>query len=209
MADLSTGDSKLVQYLNEAYGTEMRLETALQEHITMAIRPAYRKRLKDHLSETKRHAREVKRAITRLGGTAETIAAVGRDDIAAHYREHYIPRGLVVTAAGGVDHDALVDGVRRHLETSGWPLQDGAVRAQRLNEALRLIARERADGAHAHGVQAFLGLRPQARNDVDRQRREEVGLRPGRDHDQPVRFTRPARHLGDDLRGGDARTRRH
>src|SRR5438270_1564224 len=77
MADLSTGDSKLVQYLNEAYATEMRLETALQEHITMAIRPAYRKRLKDHLSETKRHAREVKRAITRLGGTAETISTPG------------------------------------------------------------------------------------------------------------------------------------
>ena len=28
-----------------------------------------------------------------IGGTAETIAAVGRDDIAAHYREHYTPPG--------------------------------------------------------------------------------------------------------------------
>jgi ferritin-like metal-binding protein YciE len=77
MADLSSGDAKLVQYLNEAYGTEMRLETALQEHITMALRPSYRKRLKEHLSETKRHAREVKQAITRLGGTAETISTPG------------------------------------------------------------------------------------------------------------------------------------
>jgi ferritin-like metal-binding protein YciE len=77
MADLSKGDSKLIQYLNEAYGTETRLETALQEHITMAIRPAYRKRLKDHLSETKRHAREVKQAITRLGGVAETVSTPG------------------------------------------------------------------------------------------------------------------------------------
>jgi len=77
MADLSAGDSKLVQYLNEAYGTEMRLETALQEHITMAERPTYRKRLREHLSETKRHAREVKQAITRLGGTAETFSAPG------------------------------------------------------------------------------------------------------------------------------------
>jgi ferritin-like metal-binding protein YciE len=73
----STGDSKLIQYLNEAYGTEMRLETALQEHITMAIRPTYRKRLKDHLSETKRHARQVKQAITRLGGVAETVSTPG------------------------------------------------------------------------------------------------------------------------------------
>jgi ferritin-like metal-binding protein YciE len=82
MADLSAGDSKLVQYLNEAYGTEMRLETALQEHITMAERPTYRKRLKEHLSETKRHAREVKQAITRLGGTAETISTPGPQPVA-------------------------------------------------------------------------------------------------------------------------------
>jgi ferritin-like metal-binding protein YciE len=82
MADLSAGDSKLVQYLNEAYGTEMRLETALQEHITMAERPPYRKRLKEHLAETKRHAREVKQAITRLGGTAETISAPGPQPVA-------------------------------------------------------------------------------------------------------------------------------
>jgi predicted Zn-dependent peptidase len=61
-----------------------------------------------------------------IGGTPETIAAVGRDDIAAHYREHYAPPGLVVTAAGCVDHDALVDVVRRHLEASAWPLQDAA-----------------------------------------------------------------------------------
>jgi ferritin-like metal-binding protein YciE len=77
MADLSSGDSKLVQYLNEAYGTEMRLETALQEHITMAARPAYRKRLKQHLTETKRHAREVKAAIAKLGGVAESVSVPG------------------------------------------------------------------------------------------------------------------------------------
>src|SRR2546423_590220 len=81
MADLSTGDAKLVQYLNEAYGTEMRLETALQEHITMAERASYRKRLKDHLGETKRHAREVKAAITRLGGQAEAFSAPGPQSV--------------------------------------------------------------------------------------------------------------------------------
>jgi ferritin-like metal-binding protein YciE len=81
MAELSARDSKLVQYLNEAYGTEKRLETSLQEHITMAVRPAYRKRLKEHLSETKRHAREVKQAISRLGGVAETVSAPGPQQV--------------------------------------------------------------------------------------------------------------------------------
>jgi ferritin-like metal-binding protein YciE len=77
MADLSAGDAKLVQYLNEAFGTEKRLETALQVHIAMATRPAYKKRLKEHLSETKRHAREVKQRIKGLGGVAETVSAPG------------------------------------------------------------------------------------------------------------------------------------
>ena len=35
MADVSTRDAKLIQYLNEAYGKEKELETALQAHIGM------------------------------------------------------------------------------------------------------------------------------------------------------------------------------
>src|ERR687898_295063 len=34
--DLNARDSKLIQYLNEAYGKEKELETALQAHIKMA-----------------------------------------------------------------------------------------------------------------------------------------------------------------------------
>jgi ferritin-like metal-binding protein YciE len=82
MADLSAADAKLVQYLNEAYGTEKRLETALQAHITMTTRPPYKKRLKEHLSETKRHGREVKQRIKQLGGVAETVSAPGPQPIA-------------------------------------------------------------------------------------------------------------------------------
>jgi ferritin-like metal-binding protein YciE len=82
MADLSAGDTKLVQYLNEAYGLEKRLETALQAHIVAAVRPPYKKRLKEHLSETKRHAREVKQRIKQLGGVAETISVPGPEPIA-------------------------------------------------------------------------------------------------------------------------------
>jgi ferritin-like metal-binding protein YciE len=82
MTDLSAGDAKLVQYLNEAYGTEKRLETALQAHIAMATRPIYKKRLKEHLSETKRHAREVKQRIKGLGGVAEVVSAPGPAPVA-------------------------------------------------------------------------------------------------------------------------------
>ena len=59
MADPNTRDAKLIQYLNEAYGKEKELETALQAHIAMTTRTAYKKRLQDHLKETKQHARDL------------------------------------------------------------------------------------------------------------------------------------------------------
>ena len=77
MAEISAGDAKLVQYLNEAYGLEARLETSLEAHAAMTPQGAYRKRLKQHLSETKRHSREVKKRIKQLGGVAATIDAPG------------------------------------------------------------------------------------------------------------------------------------
>jgi ferritin-like metal-binding protein YciE len=72
MADeLSTRDAKLIQYLNEAYGKEKELETALQAHIRMAKRPPYKKRLQDHLKETKAQSKGLERRIKALGGKAE------------------------------------------------------------------------------------------------------------------------------------------
>ncbi len=77
MDDLPAGTTKLVEYLNEAYGLERRLEVALQAHLGMATRPTYKRRLKDHLTETKRHGRDVAKQIKRLGGSAETIELPG------------------------------------------------------------------------------------------------------------------------------------
>jgi ferritin-like metal-binding protein YciE len=71
MADPNARDTKLIQYLNEAYGKEKELETALQAHIAMTTRAPYKKRLQEHLRETKGHAREVERRIKQLGGKAE------------------------------------------------------------------------------------------------------------------------------------------
>jgi ferritin-like metal-binding protein YciE len=71
MADINARDTKLIQYLNEAYGKEKELETALQAHIAMTTKAPYKKRLQEHLRETKGHAREVQRRIKQLGGKAE------------------------------------------------------------------------------------------------------------------------------------------
>jgi ferritin-like metal-binding protein YciE len=78
MADLNARDSKLVQYLNEAYGKEKELETSLEAHIKMAAgRASYKKRLQDHLKETKAQARGLERRIKQLGGKAEAAHLPG------------------------------------------------------------------------------------------------------------------------------------
>jgi len=77
MAETSTRDNKLIQYLNEAYGKEKELETSLQAHIGMTTRAPYKKRLQQHLKETKAHARSVERRIKQLGGKAESGSAPG------------------------------------------------------------------------------------------------------------------------------------
>jgi ferritin-like metal-binding protein YciE len=79
MKDLNARDAKLVQYLNEAFGKERHLEQALAAHIGLTTRPDYRKRLEQHLRETKRHGDRVSRRIKQLGGSAETVALPGPD----------------------------------------------------------------------------------------------------------------------------------
>jgi len=79
MADMNERDAKLVQYLSEAYGKERELEAALQAHIAMAEKGPYKKRLQQHLKETKSHAKQVERRIKKLGGGGQTLqGAVGK-----------------------------------------------------------------------------------------------------------------------------------
>jgi len=76
MADPNKRDSKLIQYLSEAYGKERELEVALQADIAMTAKPAYKKRLQQHLNETKAHAKALDRRIKRLGGGGQTVQSL-------------------------------------------------------------------------------------------------------------------------------------
>ncbi len=78
MSETPTADAKLVQYLGEAYSKERELERSLQAHIAMATRKPYEKRLKEHLRETKSHAKQVERRIKQLGG-AGTIGTLAKE----------------------------------------------------------------------------------------------------------------------------------
>ena len=79
MAEMQAREAKLVQYLNEAYGKEKELETALQAHIQLTTRATYKKRLKDHLKETKQQSKGLERRIKQLGGKAEATPVPGPD----------------------------------------------------------------------------------------------------------------------------------
>jgi ferritin-like metal-binding protein YciE len=75
----TTREAKLIQYLNEAYGKEKELETALKAHISMTSRDAYKKRLREHLKETSAQAKGLERRIKQLGGKAEAVNLPGPD----------------------------------------------------------------------------------------------------------------------------------
>jgi ferritin-like metal-binding protein YciE len=98
MPESTRRDAKLVQYLNEAYGKEKQLETALEAHIAMTTRPPYKRRLQQHLKETKGHARAVERRIKALGGTAEGISVPGPEVVseAASKVQEVAQRGVAL-----------------------------------------------------------------------------------------------------------------
>jgi ferritin-like metal-binding protein YciE len=82
MPDTTARELKLIQYLNEAYGKEKQLETVLQAQIRIIQKQNVKKRLQDHLKETKAQARGLERRIKQLGGKAEAIDLPGPDRVA-------------------------------------------------------------------------------------------------------------------------------
>jgi len=66
-----------------------------------------------------------------IGGTAETINAVGREDVFSHYLANYRLQDLVITAAGGVDHDELVNLAVKNFELSELDVNQNAKPARR------------------------------------------------------------------------------
>lgn len=68
--ELNESASKVVQWLNEACAKEAELEADLTAHIALTQKASYKKRLQDHLKETREHKRAVARRIKQIGGQA-------------------------------------------------------------------------------------------------------------------------------------------
>ena len=66
-----------------------------------------------------------------IGGTHETISAVKRDAVWEHYQANYRPQDLVIAAAGGVEHSALIALVEKVLIEAGWDLSKSATPVER------------------------------------------------------------------------------
>lgn len=62
-----------------------------------------------------------------IGGTPEAILAVSRESVLQHYRRFYRSEELVVTAAGGLDHEAVCAQVFAALQNAGWELATEAL----------------------------------------------------------------------------------
>lgn len=50
-------------------------------------------------------------------GTRETIKRFNRQTIKAHYRRNYVPSNILITAAGNLNHETMVNLVRERFET--------------------------------------------------------------------------------------------
>jgi ferritin-like metal-binding protein YciE len=70
-------DSKLAQWLNEAHVKEAELEADLTAHIALTQKASYKKRLQQHLRETKDHKRRVASRVKKLGAQASGPAVSG------------------------------------------------------------------------------------------------------------------------------------
>jgi ferritin-like metal-binding protein YciE len=122
MAELNARDAKLVQFLNEAHAKEAELEADLTAHISLTQKAPYKKRLQQHLTETRDHKRRVARRIKQLGGQAtEGVRAPG------------VPSGVgelagkgiaAVKGQLGVARAALTEQAETHLRNAREELRE-------------------------------------------------------------------------------------
>jgi len=52
-----------------------------------------------------------------VAGTRETVGQISRDQMLAYLQDHYLPRATVVSVAGNLEHDQIVEAVRATLGT--------------------------------------------------------------------------------------------
>jgi ferritin-like metal-binding protein YciE len=117
MPDLTARDAVLIKYLNEAYGKEKQLETVLQAQIGRTQNMTIKKRLREHLKETKAHARSVQSRIKALGGKADAGNIPGPEAITS------LANKAIATAKGPMQilrGSGVADNELRNMRDAFW-----------------------------------------------------------------------------------------
>src|SRR3954447_4738263 len=122
MAELNARDAKLVQFLNEAHAKEAELELDLTAHISLTQKAPYKKRLQQHLRETRDHKRRVASRIKQLGGqAAQGVRAPGVPDAVGELAGKGI---AAVKGQVGVARAALTEQAETHLRNAREELRE-------------------------------------------------------------------------------------
>jgi ferritin-like metal-binding protein YciE len=122
MAEHNARDAKLVQFLNEAHAKEAELEADLTAHINLTQKAPYKKRLQQHLRETKDHKKRVAQRIKQLGGSPTTgLSAPGMPDAAGEVVGKAI---AAVKGQVGVARAALTQQAETHLRNAREELRE-------------------------------------------------------------------------------------
>ena len=74
--ELNERDTKLVLWLSEAHAKESELEADLTAHIALTEKASYKKRLQEHLKETREHKRATAKRVRELGGDVNAKAGL-------------------------------------------------------------------------------------------------------------------------------------
>jgi ferritin-like metal-binding protein YciE len=122
MAELNARDAKLVQFLNEAHAKEAELEADLTAHINLTRKAPYKKRLQQHLRETKDHKKRVARRIKELGGSPTAgVRAPGVPDMAGELAGKAI---AAVKGQVGLARAAVTEQAETHLRNAREELRE-------------------------------------------------------------------------------------
>jgi ferritin-like metal-binding protein YciE len=113
MPEVNERDAKLVQFLGEAHAKEKELETALQAHIAMTSRAPYKKRLQQHLRETKDHARQLERRVKQLGGGPGAVQALQEAATTAVGKAVAAAKGPVDTLRGVGEQEQMLKNAKQ------------------------------------------------------------------------------------------------
>lgn len=122
MPELNARDTKLVQFLGEAHAKEAELEADLTAHISLTQKTPYKKRLQQHLKETRDHRRRVASRIKQLGGQPSTgVRAPGVPDAVGEIAGKGI---AAVKGRVGVARAAITEQSETHLRNAREELRE-------------------------------------------------------------------------------------